>query len=72
MLSEPTSNKETTDVGRLVPAEEDTVSEASEWELHEWRDEDRERRPEAEELGAEGVEQPQFLPRRNSHGNRSN
>jgi len=50
----------------LVPAVEDTVSEASEWELHEWREQ------EAEELGADGEEQPQFLPTRNSHGNRSN
>ena len=53
----------TTDVGRLVPAEEDAGSEVSGWELRE-REEDREedRSVEAEELGAEGEEQPLFLP----------
>jgi len=66
MLSEPTSNKGITDVGRLVPAVEDTVSEASEWELHEWREQ------EAKELGADGEERPQFLATRNSHRNWSN
>jgi len=45
-----------TDVGRRVPAEEDTVSEVSEAELREW-----EQGAEAEELGA-GGEPPPFLP----------
>jgi hypothetical protein len=54
----------TTDVGRLVPApvEEDTQSEASEWELQERSEREEERRQEAEELGAGGEEQPLFLP----------
>ena len=42
-----------TDVGRLVPAEEDADSETPEWELHERREREEQRRPEAEELGAE-------------------
>jgi len=56
-----------TDVGRLVPSEEemDTGSEASEWELRERRDREEER--EAAALGAEGelgggAEPPLFLP----------
>ena len=40
-----------TDVGRLVPAEEDAGSEASECEL---RERNEERRAEAEEVGAAG------------------
>jgi len=54
----------TADVGRLVPApaEEDARSEASEWELRERKEWEEERRVEAEELGAEGEEQPLFLP----------
>jgi len=48
----------TTDVGRLVPVEEDAGSEVSEWEL---REREEERRLEAEELGA-GGEEPLFLP----------
>jgi len=54
----------TTDVGRLVPApaEEDVQGRASEWELREWREREEERRVEAEEAGAEGAEQPLFLP----------
>jgi hypothetical protein len=53
----------TTDVGRLVPApaEEDTQSEVSEWDLRERREREEERRAEAEGLGAE-VEEPLFLP----------
>jgi hypothetical protein len=51
----------TTDVGRLVPVEEDAQSEASEWELRERREREEERREEAEGLGAE-VEEPLFLP----------
>ena len=46
-----------TDVGRRVPAEEDTVSEVSEAELREWEEEQR---AEAEEGGA--GEEPLFLP----------
>jgi len=46
-----------TDVGRRVPAEEDTVSEVSEAELREWEEE---RGAEAEELGA--GEELLFLP----------
>ena len=42
----------TTDVGRLVPTEEDAGSEASQWELRERREREEERRAEAEELGA--------------------
>jgi len=41
----------TTDVGRLVPAEEDAGSETPEWE----------RRADVEELGAGGEEPPLFL-----------
>jgi hypothetical protein len=53
----------TTDVGRRVPpqAEEDVQSETSEWEFRERRERGKERRVEAEELGAE-VEEPLFLP----------
>ena len=45
-----------TDVGRLVPPEEETDagSEASEWELRERREREEEREAEAEALGAEG------------------
>jgi len=47
------------DVGRMVPAEEDTRSEVSEWER-------RERRAEAEALGAEDElgfgEEPSLFP----------
>ena len=49
----------TTDVGRLVPAEEDAGSEASEWELRGLREREEERRPRS---CAEGEEQPPFLP----------
>jgi len=49
-----------TEVGRLVPAEEDTGSEASEREVRERRERGEERRVEAEKLGAEGEEQPLF------------
>jgi hypothetical protein len=55
----------TTDVGRLVPGEEDVQSEASEWERRERRERrEREevRRQEAEELSAGEEEQPLFLP----------
>jgi len=53
-----------TDVGRLVPAEEDAGSEASEWEVWEWEED---KRAQAEELGAAGElgaggELPLFLP----------
>jgi len=51
-----------TDVGRLVPAEEDAGSEASEWELRERRGWEEERRAEDEELDVEGEEQPSLLP----------
>jgi hypothetical protein len=53
----------TTDVGRRVPApaEEDTQSEVSEWELRERREREEESRAEDEELGA-AVEEPLFLP----------
>jgi len=44
----------TTDVGRLVPTEEDARSEASEWELRELREREAAREAEAEELGAAG------------------
>jgi len=51
-------------VGRLVPAEEDAGSEASEWEVWEWEED---KRAQAEELGAAGElgaggELPLFLP----------
>jgi len=56
----------TTDLGRLVPAEEDVGSEASEWELRECREREEERRAEAEEVGAAGElgagEEPLLLP----------
>jgi len=51
----------TTDVGSLVPAEEEARSEVSEWERRERREREEERRAEAEELGA-GEEVPLFLP----------
>ena len=55
----------TTDVGRLVPTEEDAGSEASEWELRERNEREEERRAE-EELGTAEVlgagEEPLFLP----------
>jgi len=44
----------TTDVGRLVPAEEDTGGGVSEWERRERRERGEARRAEAEELGAGG------------------
>jgi len=44
----------TTDVGRLVPAEEDAGSEVSEWERRECREREEERRVEAEELSDGG------------------
>jgi len=50
----------TTDVGRLVPAEEDAEREASEWELEEERGEGGGAGA-AEELGAE-EELPMSLP----------
>ena len=43
-----------TDVGRLVPTEEDVGSEVSEWELRGLQEREEERRAEAEELGAPG------------------
>jgi hypothetical protein len=43
-----------------VPSSKST--RASEWELREPREREEERRVEAEELGAEGEEQPLFLP----------
>jgi hypothetical protein len=54
----------TTDVGRLIPApaEEGAGSEVSEWELRERIEREEEWRVEAKELGAEGEEQPLFLP----------
>jgi hypothetical protein len=56
----------TTDVGRRIPppAEDDAQSEASEWQPRERRarDGEEEGRVEAEELAAEGEEQPLFLP----------
>jgi len=54
----------TTDVGRLVPvlAEEDAESEASEWEPRERRERVEEWRQEAEEVGAEGEDQPFYVP----------
>jgi hypothetical protein len=42
----------TTDVGRLVPVEDEAQSEVSEWELQERGEREEERRVEAEELGA--------------------
>jgi hypothetical protein len=51
----------TTDVGRLVPVEENEQSETSEWELRERREMEEERRK-AEELGAVGEELSLFLP----------
>ena len=50
----------TTDVGRLVLAEEDPGSEVSEWELRKRWEREEERSAEAEELGA--GEEPMFLP----------
>jgi len=44
-----------------VPAEDGAGSEVSEWELRERRQREVERRVEAEELCAEGEEQPLFL-----------
>jgi len=57
----------TTDVGRLVPAEEGAGSEVSEWELQECRVREEERRADAEGLGAAEElgtreELPLFLP----------
>jgi len=53
----------TTDVGRLAPApvEEDTQSEASEWEVWQSREREEDREAETERLGAE-VEKSLFLP----------
>ena len=51
----------TTDVGRLVPAEEDAGSEVSEWKHKERRELEEKRRAEAEELGVGGA-LPLFLP----------
>jgi len=52
-----------TEVGKTVPAvEEDTGSEASEWELQERAEREEERRAEAEALGMEVEEPPLFLP----------
>ena len=50
-----------TDVGRLVPTEEDAGSEISEWEREEERRAEAEERGVAGELGA-GEELPLFLP----------
>ena len=71
-VSEQMSNKGTTDMARLVPAEEEAVGEASEWELRERREREEEQRAKAEELGAEGEAQPLCLPTRNSRENRRN
>jgi len=51
----------TTDVARLVPAENDAGSEAPEWELRERRKWGEEQRMEVEELGA-GGKGPLILP----------
>ena len=54
----------TTDMGRIVPPvekESDTGSEVSEWELWERREQEEERRVEAEVLGA-GEESLLLLP----------
>jgi len=53
-----------TDIGKIVPAEEgdDAESEASEWELRERAEQEEERRVEAETLGMEVEEPPLFLP----------
>jgi len=53
-----------TDIGKIVPAEEgdDAESEASEWELWERAEQEEERRVEAETLGMEAEEPPLFLP----------
>jgi len=51
----------TADVGGLVPAVEDAVSEVSEWERRERGEREEKRRVEAEELGA-GREEPLFFP----------
>jgi len=53
-----------TDIGKIVPAEEgdDAESEASEWELWERAEQEEERRVEAETLGMEVEEPPLFLP----------
>ena len=51
----------TTDVGRLVPAEEVAGSDVSEWELWESKEREEERRVEAEEPSA-GEELPLFVP----------
>jgi len=50
-----------TDVGRLVPTEEDAGSDVSEWELRERREWEAERRAEVEVLG-DGEGLPLFLP----------
>jgi len=51
------------EVGKTVPAaEEDTRSEASEWELRVRVEQEEERRAEAEALGIEEEEHPLFLP----------
>ena len=57
----------TTDVGRLVPPEEDAGREVSEWERRVYREREDERRAEVEVLGTAevpGVEEkrPLFLP----------
>jgi len=44
----------------LATAEEDAQSEASEWELQEWREREEDREMEAERLGTK-VEEPLFL-----------
>jgi hypothetical protein len=53
----------TTDVWRrdLPLVENDTESSASEWELHEWREREEERRAETEKLGTDAGE-PLLLP----------
>jgi len=53
-----------TDIGKIVPAEEgdNAESEASEWELRERAEQEEERMVEAETLGMEVEEPPLFLP----------
>ena len=53
-----------TDIGKIVPAEEgdNAESEASEWKLRERAEQEEERRVEAETLGMEVEEPPLFLP----------
>ena len=52
----------TTDVGRLLPAEEHVRSKVLEWEIWGHRGRGGERGTTTGELGADGEEQPLFLP----------